>query len=127
MKQLTHEQLNQKAQEVFEHNKNIETEQQNIEQLTPKEEEIKQNIKQIALQDNDSQSEEIVKDRKQIFDSGDERVQLNSLIKLCFTKGKGPNFAIRVAQGLSNRVLDSLHDVLVKDENYNKLKEKNII
>jgi len=129
MEKLTREQLERKAQEVLEKKKNPEIGKQNkdqyIEQLTIKEEEIKQNLKHIDLQDDDEQKQEIEKDRLGIKSLNDEGAQLGALIKMCFTKG--PNFAIKVAQGLSDNVLDSLHATLVKDEVYEQLKEKNII
>ena len=125
MEKFTKEQLEQKAQEILEKKKNPEIGEPNIERLTNKEEKIKKIIAQINLQDNDEQKKEIEKNRLDIKNLNDERAQLEALIKMCFTKG--PNFAIKVAQSLSDNVLDSLHAILVKNEVYEQLKEKNII
>src|SRR3989344_8651721 len=117
MEKFTKEQLEKK--------KNPEIRELNIERLTNKEEKIKKIIEQINLQDNDEQKKEIEKNKLDIKNLNDERAQLEALIKMCFTKG--PNFAIKVAKGLPDNVLDSLHAILVKDEVYEQLKEKNII
>lgn len=126
MKKLTHEQLEKKAQEVLEKKRNPELVEQNIERLTLKEEKIKQNLKKISIQDdNDDERRKVEKYTSEIKNLNNEETQLGALIKMCFTKG--PNFAIKVAQGLSDNVLDSLHATLAKDEVYKQLKEKNII
>ena len=123
MENITYEQLNKRAQEAFENKKSLEIGKQDKEQLTFKEEKIKQKLKQITAPPYLDEKE--VEENKNSISNLDERAQLTFLTKLCFTKG--PNFAIKVAQGLSDSVLDSLHAVLVEDETYNKLKEENII
>lgn len=126
MEKLTHEQLKKKAQEVLEKKINPEIIGKNIEKLTIEEEKIKQNLKKISIQDDDDDERiKVEKHRLEIKNLNNEKTQLEALIKMCFTKG--PNFAIKVAQGLSDNVLDSLHATLAKDEVYEQLKEKNII
>lgn len=123
--EFTHEQLEKKAQEVLEKKRNPEIKEQNIERLTIEEEKIKQNLKKISIQDDDDERKKVEKSRLEIKNLNNEETQLKALIKMCFTKG--PDFAIKVAQDLSDNVLDSLHATLVKDEVYEQLKEKNII
>ena len=121
---ISPEQLRARAQEMYE--RKVAPEKEKEPELTKNEQELRKEIESEAKTPTPQQVTDAVSQAASDLLSLDDQAQLSELIKLVFTKNA--TFALKVAQRIQNPlVVDTLHDLLAKDELYYKLlKEKKL-